>query len=103
MRLNQERLRSIESLTSVASELNSVVQSATQPVFAVDLIGNVTEWNLRVAQLTGRSRDAVIGLPLKTLLAEDTHEARRRPSHAARAHARATHPRALHTRWLGCR
>ena len=51
VRLNQERLRSVESLQGLAAELASMVHAANLPVLAVSCEGIVTEWNSKAGGL----------------------------------------------------
>ena len=75
VRLNEERLRSVESLQSLASELAHMVQSANLPVLAVSNEGIITEWNEKVVEMSGIRREAVLGSALTDVLTRASAEA----------------------------
>ncbi|KAH9325738.1 hypothetical protein KI387_005916 [Taxus chinensis] len=52
-RLNDLKLQGIDELSSVASEMVRLIETATAPILAVDSSGIVNGWNAKVGELTG--------------------------------------------------
>nr|AHZ63956.1 phytochrome [Taiwania cryptomerioides] len=52
-RLNDLKLQGIDELSSVASEMVRLIETATAPILAIDSAGIVNGWNAKVAELTG--------------------------------------------------
>ncbi|PHT26700.1 Phytochrome B [Capsicum baccatum] len=48
-------LQGIDELSSVAREMVRLIETATTPIFAVDVEGRINGWNAKVAELTGLS------------------------------------------------
>eukprot|EP00271_Cylindrocystis_brebissonii_P018458 TRINITY_DN5233_c0_g1_i1.p1 TRINITY_DN5233_c0_g1~~TRINITY_DN5233_c0_g1_i1.p1 ORF type:complete len:2421 (+),score=516.47 TRINITY_DN5233_c0_g1_i1:176-7438(+) len=69
VRLNEERLRAMQDLALVARNLRHLMDIATTPILGVNHKLEISEWNLRIAKLTGRSKSSVMGLPLKDVVA----------------------------------
>uniref|UniRef100_A0A7S4V013 histidine kinase n=1 Tax=Alexandrium monilatum TaxID=311494 RepID=A0A7S4V013_9DINO len=55
--LNRQKSEAIRR----AAELRHIFESATAPIVGVDSTGCVTEWNRRVIEVTGYSKDQVVG------------------------------------------
>ncbi|KAM7463149.1 hypothetical protein LguiA_031270 [Lonicera macranthoides] len=54
-------LQGIDELSSVAKEMVRLIETATAPIFAVDVEGHVNGWNAKVAELTGLSVEEAMG------------------------------------------
>lgn len=54
-------LQGIDELSSVAREMVRLIETATAPIFAVDVEGRVNGWNTKVAELTGLSVEEAMG------------------------------------------
>nr|AHZ63947.1 phytochrome [Pilularia globulifera] len=52
-RLNDLKLQGMDELSTVANEMVRLIETATAPIFAVDVSGFVNGWNAKVAELTG--------------------------------------------------
>lgn len=63
-RLNDLRLQGIDELSSVASEMVRLIETATAPILAVDYNGLVNGWNAKVAELTGLPVGEAMGMSL---------------------------------------
>ena len=50
----------------MANELRQLVDTANAPIFGIDVLGNVNEWNDKTAEITGFSKDEAFGKPLGT-------------------------------------
>ena len=48
----------------MAHELRQLVDTANAPIFGIDIHGNVNEWNNKIAEITGYTKDAVLDKPL---------------------------------------
>merc|ERR1712238_511722 len=53
-----------KAVASMARELQQLVDTANAPIFGIDVHGNVNEWNNKVAEITGFSREEAFGCPL---------------------------------------
>lgn len=63
--------QAIDKTARSAQELAQLIDTANAPIFGVDTNGNVNEWNKKVAEITGFSKDEVIGRNLvKTRISE---------------------------------
>eukprot|EP00980_Cylindrotheca_fusiformis_P030725 scaffold25303_cov117-Cylindrotheca_fusiformis.AAC.5 len=59
------------AVASMAAELRQLIETANAPIFGIDVIGNVNEWNGRTAEITGYSREEAFGKPLvETFIAD---------------------------------
>jgi PAS domain S-box-containing protein len=56
-----ERKRGEEELERVASDLTRLIDTANVPIFVVDVEGRVNEWNRKIVEITGFTKDEVIG------------------------------------------
>lgn len=45
----------------MANELRQLVDTANAPIFGIDVEGNVNEWNLKTAEITGFAKDEAFG------------------------------------------
>ncbi|PWA67173.1 phytochrome B [Artemisia annua] len=57
-------LQSVDELSSVAREMVRLIETATAPIFAVDVEGRINGWNAKVAELTGLSVENAMGKSL---------------------------------------
>ena len=56
-----ERKRAEGEISRVARDLTQLIDTANAPIFGVDVKGLVNEWNREAAELTGYSKDEVLG------------------------------------------
>ncbi|XVE65508.1 hypothetical protein DITRI_Ditri08aG0005400 [Diplodiscus trichospermus] len=57
-------LQGVDELSSVAREMVRLIETASAPIFAVDVEGRVNGWNAKVAELTGLSVADAMGKSL---------------------------------------
>nr|UWV21242.1 phytochrome B [Olea europaea subsp. laperrinei] len=57
-------LQGMDELSSVAREMVRLIETATAPIFAVDVEGRINGWNAKVADLTGLSVEEAMGKSL---------------------------------------
>ncbi|KAH6771633.1 phytochrome B [Perilla frutescens var. frutescens] len=57
-------LQQMDELSSVAREMVRLIETATAPIFAVDVEGRINGWNAKIAELTGLSIEEAIGKSL---------------------------------------
>ncbi|XP_057959103.1 phytochrome B-like [Malania oleifera] len=57
-------LPGMDELSSVAREMVRLIETATAPIFAVDVNGCINGWNAKVAELTGLSVEEAMGKSL---------------------------------------
>ncbi|KAH7513477.1 phytochrome B [Ziziphus jujuba] len=57
-------LQGMDELSSVAREMVRLIETATAPIFAVDVDGRINGWNAKVAELTGLSVEKAMGKSL---------------------------------------
>ncbi|KAM3324050.1 phytochrome B isoform X1 [Capsicum chacoense] len=62
--LGEMELQGIDELSSVAREMVRLIETATAPIFAVDVEGRINGWNAKVAELTGLSVEEAMGKSL---------------------------------------
>ncbi|XAR56990.1 hypothetical protein NMG60_11024983 [Bertholletia excelsa] len=62
--LGDLELQGIDELSSVAREMVRLIETATAPIFAVDVDGCINGWNAKVAELTGLSVEDAMGKSL---------------------------------------
>ena len=51
-------------MASTISELRKLIDNANAPIFGIDIYGNVNEWNLKTAEITGFSREEALNKPM---------------------------------------
>lgn len=56
-----ERRKAEEEVTRVADDLSRIIKTVNAPIIGVDVKGLVNEWNQKAADITGYSRDEVLG------------------------------------------
>ena len=52
---------SFGEVENIGKELTQLIDTANAPIFGVDIHGNVNEWNQKVEQITGFTKDEVMG------------------------------------------
>jgi len=52
------------AMSTTISELRKLIDNANAPIFGIDVHGNVNEWNLKTAEITGFTQDEAMGEPL---------------------------------------
>ncbi|KAG6765732.1 hypothetical protein POTOM_029788 [Populus tomentosa] len=62
--LEDTELQGMDELSSVAREMVRLIETATAPIFAVDVDGCINGWNAKVAELTGLSVEKAMGKSL---------------------------------------
>ncbi|XP_030973606.1 phytochrome B [Quercus lobata] len=62
--LGDMELQGMDELSSVAREMVRLIETATAPIFAVDVDGCINGWNAKVAELTGLSVEEAMGKSL---------------------------------------
>nr|CAJ21317.1 phytochrome B2 [Populus tremula] len=62
--LKDMELQGMDELSSVAREMVRLIETATAPIFAVDVDGRINGWNAKVAELTGLSVEEAMGKSL---------------------------------------
>ncbi|KAJ9181797.1 hypothetical protein P3X46_005854 [Hevea brasiliensis] len=62
--LGDLELQGMDELSSVAREMVRLIETATAPIFAVDVDGCINGWNAKVAELTGLSVEEAMGKSL---------------------------------------
>ncbi|GMI80199.1 OUT OF PHASE 1, phytochrome B [Hibiscus trionum] len=62
--LGDLELQGVDELSSVAREMVRLIETATAPIFAVDVEGRINGWNAKVAELTGLSVEEATGKSL---------------------------------------
>jgi PAS domain S-box-containing protein len=65
MDMKRESLESLKlsfgEIENISKELTQLIDTANAPIFGVDVNGNVNEWNQKVEQITGFTKDEVMG------------------------------------------
>lgn len=70
-----ERKRADEEIRRVAGDLRRLIDTANAPIFGIDSKGLVNEWNQKVTEMTGYSKDEVLGRNLvEDFITEDYKE-----------------------------
>ncbi|KAL2341666.1 hypothetical protein Fmac_009606 [Flemingia macrophylla] len=69
-RVGELQLQGVDELSSVAREMVRLIETATAPIFAVDVDGRINGWNAKVSELTGLSVEEAMGKSLVHDLAD---------------------------------
>lgn len=64
------------NITAIARELSGLIENANTPIFGTDRNGYINEWNKVTAELTGYSKNEVLGKKLLNNVVKDTHRER---------------------------
>lgn len=84
VRAEQELHNVNVQLAAINKELRQFIDAANAPIFGIDRAGLVNEWNRRAEQLTGYSRDELMGRdPIEVLIAPEAQKAVSDILHAA--------------------
>ncbi|KAL8152240.1 hypothetical protein V2J09_010000 [Rumex salicifolius] len=67
-------MQSLSELHTVTSGMIRLIEMAAVPIFASDVSGNINGWNSKAVELTGLTLEQTIGLPLTSLVTDDTAE-----------------------------
>ena len=59
-----ESKRHDRAVAAMANELRQLVDTANAPIFGIDVLGNVNEWNFKTAEITGFSKEEAFDKPL---------------------------------------
>eukprot|EP00808_Paulinella_micropora_P003649 g22756.t1 len=79
-----QRKTAEQELNRVAQDLERLIDGANAPIFGIDTHGNVSEWNQSASQITGYTKDEVLGKNLvKNYITEEYQDAVRKVLHAA--------------------
>ena len=62
--MNTELKHTEMELKNMAEDLSRLIDTANAPIFGIDTDGRITEWNVKAAQITGRSKEEVMGCHL---------------------------------------
>ncbi|PWZ22765.1 Phytochrome C [Zea mays] len=71
---DMKKLQGLLELRTVTNEMVRLIETATAPVLAVDIAGNINGWNKKAAELTGLPVMEAIGRPLIDLVVADSVE-----------------------------
>ncbi|GKV45018.1 hypothetical protein SLEP1_g52151 [Rubroshorea leprosula] len=63
-KIGELELQGVDELSSVAREMVRLIETATAPIFAVDIDGCINGWNAKVAELTSLSVEEAMGKSL---------------------------------------
>nr|AAR33030.1 phytochrome C [Sorghum arundinaceum] len=69
-----KKIQGLLELRTVTNEMVRLIETATAPVLAVDIAGNINGWNNKAAELTGLPVMEAIGRPLIDLVVVDSIE-----------------------------
>jgi len=69
-----KKIQGLLELRTVTNEMVRLIETATAPVLAVDIAGNINGWNHKAAELTGLPVMEAIGRPLIDLVVADSIE-----------------------------
>lgn len=61
------------NITAIARELSGLIENANTPIFGMDRNGYINEWNKVTAELTGYSKNEVLGKKLLNNVVKETH------------------------------
>ncbi|KAL4592414.1 hypothetical protein LXL04_005408 [Taraxacum kok-saghyz] len=62
--IDEMELLGVDELSSVAREMVRLIETATAPIFAVDVDGRINGWNAKIAELSGLSVEDAMGKSL---------------------------------------
>lgn len=64
VQIEEMGLEGVDELSSVAREMVRLIETATAPIFAVDVEGRINGWNAKIAELTGLPVNDAMGKSL---------------------------------------
>mmetsp|Transcript_22473 Transcript_22473/g.50161 ORF Transcript_22473/g.50161 Transcript_22473/m.50161 type:complete len:781 (-) Transcript_22473:2059-4401(-) len=59
-----EAVKRDRAVASMALELRQLIDTANAPIFGIDVVGKVNEWNTRMSDITGFAKEEAHGIPL---------------------------------------
>jgi PAS domain S-box-containing protein len=68
-----ESIKKDREMYAMARELRQLVDTANAPIFGIDILGNVNEWNNKTAEITGFSREEAMNCPLVETFIAPSH------------------------------
>jgi PAS domain S-box-containing protein len=71
-----EKIKELEVLNielAIANEQAQLIDGANAPIFGIDVQGNINEWNLKVAKITGFDKKEVLGRDLVSEFVADDY------------------------------
>ncbi|CAM0876286.1 unnamed protein product [Alopecurus aequalis] len=71
---DMKKIQGLLELRIVTNEMVRLIETATAPILAVDIVGNINGWNNKVAEITGLPTMEAIGMPLVDLVEGDSVE-----------------------------
>lgn len=71
---DMKKIQGLLELRIVTNEMVRLIETATAPILAVDIVGNINGWNNKVAEITGLPTMEAIGKPLVDLVEDDSVE-----------------------------
>ncbi|KAE9611890.1 hypothetical protein Lal_00048950 [Lupinus albus] len=71
-KINDLKMKGMQELEAVASEMVRLIETATVPILAVDINGLINGWNIKIAELTGLPVVEAIGKHLLTLVEDSS-------------------------------
>lgn len=74
-KLSDLKMDGMQELEAVTSEMVRLIETATVPILAVDIDGQINGWNKKIAELSGLPVDEAIGKPLLTLVEDSSVDA----------------------------
>ncbi|KAF7074710.1 hypothetical protein CFC21_079540 [Triticum aestivum] len=69
-----KKIQGLLELKIVTNEMVRLIETATAPILAVDIVGNINGWNNKVAEITGLPTTEAIGMLLVDLVEGDSVE-----------------------------
>lgn len=69
---DEKSFQEVEQLRTVTNEMVRLIETATVPILAVDSSGSLNGWNSKAAELTGLSVEEAIGMPLMSLVEDES-------------------------------
>jgi len=61
----------------VVDDLRRLIDTASVPIFGIDLMGKVDQWNMKAAEMTGKSEELALGVDFVNLLGMEVRPAAR--------------------------
>lgn len=71
-KLNDLKIEGMKELEAVTGEMVRLIETATVPILAVDVDGQVNGWNTKIAELTGLPVDKAIGRHMLTFVEDSS-------------------------------
>ncbi|KQK13173.1 phytochrome C [Brachypodium distachyon] len=71
---DMKKIQGLLELRIVTNEMVRLIETATAPILAVDIVGNINGWNNKAAEITGLPTTEAIGMPLVQVVHGDSVE-----------------------------